>query len=339
MDLFGALDSFNVPLLNFNFIDIAIVIVILIYAVEGYAIGFLRATLDFISFIFAFLFALAFYPLFASFFTEYLTIPLGFSNAIGFFLAAFIAEVTIAILLRSSIFPVLSKQTKKMKIPPAIGRISGIVPGVFSAVVLLAFILTMVVALPVSSYLKNSVTNSKIGSFLVLGIQGFDDQINDVFGGAVNDALTFLTIEPASSESIKLNFTTTEFYEDREAEIEMLELVNLERERRGIPPVKEDLRLRTVARDHCEDMFVRGYFSHFTPEGDSPFDRMSSYQIGFEFAGENLALAPETSLAMKGLMNSPGHKENILSLDFGKVGIGVLDGKVYGKMYCQEFTD
>jgi uncharacterized protein YkwD len=86
-------------------------------------------------------------------------------------------------------------------------------------------------------------------------------------------------------------------------------------------------------------MFKTGYFSHYTPEGLSPFDRMTEADIIFTYAGENLALAPSEALAMKGLMQSPGHKANILSNNFHRVGIGVLDGGIYGEMFCQEFTD
>ena len=56
-------------------------------------------------------------------------------------------------------------------------------------------------------------------------------------------------------------------------------------------------------------------------------------------AGENLALAPTTEFAHEGLMNSPGHRANILNGQFRRVGIGVLDGGIYGKMFVQEFTD
>jgi uncharacterized protein YkwD len=66
---------------------------------------------------------------------------------------------------------------------------------------------------------------------------------------------------------------------------------------------------------------------------------MAQGNIAFNFAGENLALAPSVDLAMKGLMQSLGHKENILSKDFQKLGVGVIDGGIYGEMFCQEFTD
>jgi len=335
----GFLEFLYVPFLGLNFIDIAIIIVILIYAFEGYAVGFIRGIADFISFIASFLFAISFYGIFAIFLADYLNIPKGFSNAIGFFLAAFICEIFLTIIFRNVILPFIYSHTKKIDFPKSLGHIAGVAPGIMSAVVLLAFVFTMIVALPLSPYLKNSVFESKLGEPLVSSIQGFDEQVNKVFGGAVNDALTFLTVEPKSDASLKLNFSTTKFETDIDSEEKMLVLVNNERKKVGAPALEGDSALTEVARSHCRDMFTRGYFSHYTPDGKSPFDRMSEGDVEFQYAGENLALAPNTSLAMKGLMNSPGHKANILSKNFGKVGIGVIDGGIYGEMFCQEFTD
>ena len=119
----------------------------------------------------------------------------------------------------------------------------------------------------------------------------------------------------------------------------MFAMVNKERTSRGFSALTTSDSLVTIARAHCTDMFARGYFSHYTLEGRSPFDRMVASDITFNYAGENLALAPSVDLAMKGLMQSPGHKANILSTNFRRVGIGVIDGGVYGEMFCQEFTD
>jgi uncharacterized protein YkwD len=116
-------------------------------------------------------------------------------------------------------------------------------------------------------------------------------------------------------------------------------LVNKERTSTDIPALDFSENLAKVARAHCSDMFKRGYFSHYTPEGLSPFDRMTEADIVFTYAGENLALAPSVDLAMKGLMQSLGHKANILSTNFHRVGVGVIDGGIYGEMFCQEFTD
>ena len=333
------LDFIYVPVLNLNFVDILIIVVIIIYAIEGYAVGLVRGLADFTNFVISFFFALSFYSVFSVFLVDRFNMPQGFSNAIGFFIAAIICYLCISILFRSLVLPFVHKKTKKNKLLKEGDKITGIVPGVLSAVVLLAFILTLVIALPISTYLKNSVSQSKFGSPLVSSIQGFDSQLNNVFGGAINEAITFLTVEPKSDEILELNFTTTETFVDLNSEDEMLVIINKERQAIGLPDLNSNEALKTVARNHCTDMLARGYFSHYTPEGTSPFDRMNEANINFEYAGENLALAPNSILAMKGLMNSQGHRENILSENFGKIGVGVIDAGLYGKMFCQEFND
>lgn len=329
----------TIPFVNLNFIDIAILVIIGIYAFEGYVLGFIRGISDFVSFILSFIFGLTFYGIFGDLLISNFQIPAGFANALGFFLGAFISEVILTLILRQLVLPFVIARSEEFSYPKEIERILGIIPGTLSAVVLLAFVLTMIVALPISPFLKNSVSASRLGYPLVSNISGLDKKLNNVFGGAVDDALTFLTVEPKSEELLRLNFQTANIKPDRQGEIEMLAQVNEERRKAGATELEEDQGLRDVARKHCSDMFQRGYFSHYTPEGKSPFDRMAQDNIDFTYAGENLALAPNASLAMQGLMNSPGHRANILSENFGKVGIGVIDSGIYGEMFCQEFTD
>ena len=126
---------------------------------------------------------------------------------------------------------------------------------------------------------------------------------------------------------------------DSQAEGTMLTLVNIERQKNNLRPLESDSALKELARDYARDMFARGYFSHYNPEGQSPFDRMKNRNILFFSAGENLALAPNVVLAHQGLINSPGHRANILSPDFGTVGIGAIDGGIYGMLFVQEFTN
>ncbi len=205
----------------------------------------------------------------------------------------------------------------------------------------MTFLFSVVIALPSSPALRDLVTNSTIGSHLIANTAFLEGKINQVFGGALKETLTYLTIEPSSNESVDLKFKVANPVVDESAEQGMLRLVNLERMDRGLKPLEFDESLRDLARDYSADMFRRGYFSHYTPDNPSlsPFDRMENAGIIFLSAGENLALAPTTTYAMQGLMNSPGHKANILSEDFGKIGIGVMDGGIYGKMFTQEFTN
>ena len=215
----------------------------------------------------------------------------------------------------------------------------GFVPGIISAFIVLSFLLTVIVSLPSSPVIKQLVTNSTLGEKLIENTSFFENRLNDIFGGALNETLNFLTVKPQSDETVNLKFSTETGTVDEQAEQEMLKLVNKERLSAGLEPVLFDESLTKLARAHSEDMFRKGYFSHYSPEGASPFDRMDQAGIVYSFAGENLALAPSTSLAMQGLMNSPGHRANILNTHFKKLGIGVIDGGIYGKMYSQEFTD
>lgn len=309
--------------------------------VEGYFLGFFAATVDFLSFILSFVFGLAFYSKFAQLLVQIFNMPQGFANAIGFLVAAIFFEIIFSVIFKKIFYtlPLFIKSNPKLQRLQIAEKVLGMIPGILSGLVLSSFILSLIIALPFSVYLKKSVTQSRIGSALVSNTQVFAKSLNEVFGGAVNDTLSFLTVEPQSNESVGLNFKTENVSVDYAAEQDMFAKVNLERTSVGLSALSFSEELAKVGRAHCSDMFKRGYFSHYTPEGLSPFDRMVEADVEFNYAGENLALAPNTDLAMKGLMQSPGHKANILSKDFGKVGIGVIDGGIYGEMFCQEFSD
>ena len=333
--------SLYIPVLGLNWIDIFVLVILFFYVVEGFALGVLIASVDFLSFALSFLAGITFYGRIAVLLVRFLPISHGFANAIGFFAVAVLVEFITSLILKIlianvSLFKLLIPSVGPLKI---VSKLLGIIPGLCSGLLLAAFILSLIIALPFSLFLRQSILNARIGNVLVANTQGFAKDWNNIFGGAVNDTLSFLTIEPQSNESVNLNFKTKAITIDKNAESLMFKLVNNERRSRGIAALSFSDALTAVGTAHCEDMFARGYFSHNTPEGLTPFDRMAQANITFNFAGENLALAPSVDLSMKGLMQSPGHKENILSIDFHKIGIGVVNGGVFGEMFCQEFTD
>jgi uncharacterized protein YkwD len=179
------------------------------------------------------------------------------------------------------------------------------------------------------------------GKYIIGKTAGFEGYISNLVGAAIDEALTFRTVKPNSDETTDLGFKVAaeNLTVDEESEKKMLELVNEERVKRGLKPLKMNEDLLRLARAHSKDMFERGYFAHVNPDGEDPFDRMKRFEISFKVAGENLALAPNVNLAHEGLMNSPGHRANILTAEFGLVGIGCIDGGTYGKMFSQEFTN
>lgn len=120
-------------------------------------------------------------------------------------------------------------------------------------------------------------------------------------------------------------------------EQEMLKLVNEARAQNNLPALKIDMELSNVARIKSQDMIDNNYFSHNSPKYGSPFDMMKAFNINYVKAGENIAGNQQVKTAHNSLMNSPGHRKNILSPDFTHIGIGIKKGGTYGNMFTQMF--
>ncbi|HBV96040.1 MAG TPA: hypothetical protein DEF36_03235 [Desulfotomaculum sp.] len=117
----------------------------------------------------------------------------------------------------------------------------------------------------------------------------------------------------------------------------MLDMVNQARKKNGAGPLSINMKLTRAARAKADDMIAKNYFSHTSPTFGSPFDMMRNFGISYRTAGENLAGAGSVAAAHSNLMNSPGHRANILNSSYREIGIGVVSGGQYGKIYVQLF--
>ncbi|AFS77422.1 putative sporulation protein YkwD [Gottschalkia acidurici 9a] len=122
-------------------------------------------------------------------------------------------------------------------------------------------------------------------------------------------------------------------------ESEVVRLVNVERSKQGLAPLKMSAELSKVARTKSQDMADKNYFSHTSPTYGSPFDMMKQFGIKYNTAGENIAKGYDSAQSVvTGWMNSPGHRANILSSNFGTIGVGYVEknGTTY---WTQMFTN
>jgi len=219
-----------------------------------------------------------------------------------------------------------------------LNKVLGILPGVINGLIWAALLATMFLLMPLTKISKET-HESKFSEILVSRVSWLQSELSPVFSRALNRIAQKTTIESSKEETVKLPFTTKNAKARPELAAEMLVLVNEERTKRGLNILKADPELASVALKHSADMLARGYFSHYTPDGLSPFDRIKKARVRFITAGENLALAPTLAQAHTGLMNSPGHRANILNNGFGRIGIGILDAGVYGLMITQNFRN
>lgn len=121
-------------------------------------------------------------------------------------------------------------------------------------------------------------------------------------------------------------------------EQQMLTLINQARAQNNVPPLQIDMQVTNVARIKAQDMIDNNYFSHNSPKYGSPFDMMKSFGISYVEAGENIAGNQTVVNAENALMNSPGHRKNILNPAYTHIGIGIKGGGPYGNMFSQMFV-
>ena len=119
---------------------------------------------------------------------------------------------------------------------------------------------------------------------------------------------------------------------------EVVKLVNVERSKVGLPPLKENWELSRVDRYKSEDMIEKNYFSHTSPTYGSPFQMMQDFGISYQAAGENIAAGQRTPAeVVEAWMNSEGHRKNILSPTYTEIGVGYVKGGSYGHYWTQMF--
>ncbi|HLO03930.1 MAG TPA: CAP domain-containing protein [Symbiobacteriaceae bacterium] len=132
--------------------------------------------------------------------------------------------------------------------------------------------------------------------------------------------------------------TTTTTASMTAEEQQMLNLVNAERAKSGLAPLKADATLTKMARVKSQDMITNHYFAHQSPTYGSPFDMMKTFGVTYRSAGENIAGNQSVTAAFQAWMNSSGHRANILGSQYNYTGIGIVHGGPYGIMFTQEFV-
>lgn len=143
--------------------------------------------------------------------------------------------------------------------------------------------------------------------------------------GSVSLVLLVLLLPACSTEVLNPLIGST----PSESEVEMasFELINQDRQKQGLPALKFDSNVASVARAHSTDMRDRNFYAHVNPDGRTFSDRLKTAGVSFRVAGENLAqmsnmMDPATS-ANSEFLNNSTHRANLLNRRFTRVGIGV----------------
>ena len=317
-----------------NWVDVIVIFLLAVYALQGLQRGFVLGLLDLAGLLLALFVALTFYPLGVSLLAPYVPLSDALLKPISFLGLWVLSDVVVTLLLRVVALPL-----RLLASMSSVNGMLGLVPGLLKGGLVVVLVLALALGLPLPEPVRAQITASAVGGRLAGEFGSLESLLRDVFADAVMSGIAVATVHPQADERVDLKFTVPDGRVDEDAEARMLKLVNDERTQAGLLPVKLDTGLTDAARAHSRDMLAKGYFAHQNTEGKGPADRVSAVGTRFAIVGENLALAPTVTIAHQGLMNSPGHRENIMSPQYHRVGIGVVDAGLHGKMFTQDFAD
>lgn len=327
--------------MDFNLVDLLLGFFFVLALIKGWRTGFLVGAVRLASVGAALLAAVVGTPYLAGPVDRLGWLPEPWASPAAFVLILFAVLVPVSGWLFQAIAG-RSKSSRARAVDQAFGVLTGAASGVVTAMVIVVLLTT----LPLERHLNQAAQDSAAVAALAEPIDWADSQLVPIFSPALQRVVRLLTPPAESTDkstaghgAIDLPFTVKKAAARPELEAAMLALVNAERLKAGGRALVADPETVDVARAHGRDMFARGYFSHETPEGASPFDRLRTAGIRYRTAGENLALSPTLQSAHEGLMKSPGHRENILNPAFGRLGIGIVDGGRRGLMVTQLFRN
>ena len=321
--------------MSVNPVDVAVLALIALAAWFGYQTGFVATTYSLASWILAVAAALAFEGPATTIVETFATLPTPLAATVGFVVTIVIAEAVFAVAGYLAIRPIVSSIRRSPF--NAADRILGTLPSGVRSLLIVAVAILAIEALPVASEVKAAVETSRTGRAVNAQLAKFHPEL-EAFTGRLGGAPLLVTrIGEDQTEQLDLP-DGLEVSADPVAERQLFDLVNEERTQRGISALAWDERLVPVSRAHSEEMFKLKYFSHDSPVAGSPFERIKGAGIIYSRAGENLAYAQSVVVAHRALMDSPGHRENILRPEFTRIGIGVITAGIYGRMFTQLFA-
>lgn len=319
-----------------NWLGIVLIIIVIIFAAEGVRRGLLRGTIDVALVVISLLAAAVGYHESAKIFSRLFHLSAVTSNILGFILILIVVQVVITFVLSMTVFPMIGVARSFPPLRVADDTL-GLLPGLLKGLVVAGILVMALSLLPINGRLSDALGTSTIAQHVMrrtVDVVNWGEQRTHL-----NLSDFTIMVEPSSEAGIKLPFKITNGLQVSSSdEQQMLTLLNQSRRENGLAPLTLDPTLRDVARAHSEEMFRLGYFAHDSPVSGSPFARMKAAGVSDPAMGENLSYAPSVEVAERGLMRSPGHRANILSPDFSKVGIGVVVAPNGSKMFTQDFA-
>lgn len=113
---------------------------------------------------------------------------------------------------------------------------------------------------------------------------------------------------------------------------EIVDTTNQYRLEKGLAELQTNSLLNEAAKQKAAHMFANNYWSHYSPDGTSPWWFLKNTGYSYTYAGENLARDfGDSKEVLQAWMASPTHKDNIISSKYKEIGVAVVNGILNGE--------
>lgn len=319
-----------------NWVDFVILSVVVFFIADGWETGLVYLMTHLFSFLGSLLFAIRYHTVVGTFISDKFGTPPIWTDVAGYLIVSVICETIFTQALAFFI-----RKLPKRIFTSHYNHIFGAIVSSLNSLVITAFLLLLILSLPLRGTVKNDIKASPIGKRLVRLAEKYGGSITSSFEEAAQETIKFMTIKPKSSDRIFLPIApkAESLHIDLDAQVQMVLLVNKEREKKHLSQLSVDTEMTDVAAQHSWNMFVGQYFSHYDLEGHDASYRMNQSNISYTMLGENLAYGPDILTAHRGLMESEEHRDNILDTQYHRIGIGIIKSNTFGMMFTQLFAD
>jgi uncharacterized protein YkwD len=323
--------------LPFSAVDAVIVALVGVAVWSGYRNGFIATAYGLATWVVSFAAAVVFQSPAASLIAKFGLLP-ATARPVAFIVVLVLVEGLFSLAGYFALTPIVKTVHRSSTWALGADKALGIFPSVARSLFVMGIVLAAAVVSPVPTELKAAVESSRLARGLIERVSAVQPQLASL-SGQLNDPVPAFVTKLGENDTEKLELPDDlQLAPDPGAERQMFDLVNEERVNAGFKPLAWDDALLPVARAHSEEMFRLKYFSHQSPVNGSPFDRLKAAGVAYARAGENLAYAQSVTIAHRGLMESQGHRENILRAEFTHMAIGVITAGPYGRMFTQLFV-
>jgi uncharacterized protein YkwD/uncharacterized membrane protein required for colicin V production len=217
-------------------------------------------------------------------------------------------------------------------------QLAGLLPGALRGLVFLAAVVVAIQSLALAGPLRPTVTNAPLVSLALRAVYSLglgdpssavDSSVSDATAnGALVGEATTAPYSPNSNLGL-----------DASAELQVVQMTNLARTQAGLVPFRVDPKLAPLARQHAAEMLDLGYFGHDSPTLGSLAERAGRAGVVYQDIAENVAYASTISSAFQALLASPPHRQNLLSPNLGRIGVGVARSSQGDFVITQDFAN